>query len=116
MFKQSSRSKIFPLRSLVLLLSVFAVQNCWACRKAPERQLIGVDEQIMGATDVSLAEVISATPVEGRVVEYRFRVRQRLAGYDRKDFTMTGSAPTGAARDSSFDNHTDPAFWKRGGG
>lgn len=113
---QLLRNNIVPFRGLVLLLCVFAVQNCWACRVAPKEQLIGVDEQIMAATDVSVAEVISATPVEGRVVEYRFRVLQRLTGYDRRDFTMTGSAPVKGAMDNSFDNHTDPAFWKGGGG
>lgn len=113
---QAFRKNILALRSLALLLCVFSAQNAWACRKAPEQQLIGVDEQILAATDVSVAEVISATPVEGRVVEYRFRVLQRLAGYDRKEFTMTGSAPPREAVETSFDNHAAPAFWKRGGG
>lgn len=113
---QAFRKNIVACHSLVLLLCVFSARNAWACYKAPEQQLIGVDEQIMAATDVSVAEVISATPVEGRVVEYRFRVLQRLAGYDRKAFTMTGSAPAKNAMDTSFDNHADPAFWKRGGG
>lgn len=115
MSTQSSRNKLLPLRSLALLLSMLVAQNGWACYKPPEHQLIGVDEQIAGATDVSVAEVISATPIEGRGVEYRFRVQQRLTGYDRAVFTVNGRA-AGTDRDTSFDNHTDPAFWQRGGG
>lgn len=118
------------MRSLVLLLSVLMTQNTWACWKPPEQQLISVDEQIMAATDVSVAEVISATPVEGRDIEYRFRVRQRLAGADRgsftvmgrsigkhwSDFTTASSSAAGGDQDTTFDHHTNPAFWKRGGG
>ncbi|MFC5461153.1 hypothetical protein [Massilia niabensis] len=130
MSKPSSSNKTVPLRSLVLLLSVFVAQNGWACRVAPRQQLISVDEQIMAATDVSVAEVISAIPVEGRDIEYRFLVRQRLAGEDRGVFTVmgrgkqgkhwsdfsTGSGAAGDDRDTSFDHHTNPVFWKRGGG
>lgn len=123
------------LRNLTLLLSVFVAQNCWACYSAPASQRIGVDEQIARAFDVSVARVISATPLEDRRVEYRFMVEQRLAGQGAETFTVTGRAqvatrsithfgmltfagpPTaGMDRDTSFNNHTDPAFWQRGGG
>jgi hypothetical protein len=123
------------LRNLTLLLSVFVTQNCWACYSAPASQRVGVDEQIALASDVSVARVISATPLENRLVEYRFMVQQHLAGHGADTFTVTGRAPVsagagtrfgmpafagppaaGKGSDTSFHNHTDPEFWQRGGG
>ena len=106
---------MIPLRNLTLLFSVFVAQNCWACYSAPASQRVGVDEQIALASDVSVARVISAAPLENRRVEYRFMVQQRLAGQGGDTFTVTGRAPV-IAGDTSFNNHTDPEFWQRGGG
>jgi hypothetical protein len=131
MFKQLPSKTILPLRNLTLLLAALVAQDCRACYSPPAQQLMSVDEQIMRASDVSVAQVMSATPVEGNVVEYRFFVLQRLAGPDRAVFTVMGRGEpeenpaflrliqgqgAGERKDSTFDNHTDPAFWKRGGG
>jgi len=113
MFKYSPGKKHTLFRSLLLLLSVCMVQDAAACRRPPRGQLIGVDEHIMRAGDVSVARVVSATPGKGWV-EYRFLVLQRLAGPELYTFTVLGGAPS--SHDSSFDNHSDPAFWKHGGG
>jgi hypothetical protein len=126
---------IIGLRSLVLLLSALASQNSWACYSYPRQQLMNVDEQIMLASDVSVAQVISATPLEGKLVEYRFVVLRRLAGQVENTFTVTGRAEASRSNytgfyspmltlpetasngdDTSFDNHANPTFWKRGGG
>jgi hypothetical protein len=116
MLKRTPGNKLGPLRALMLLVAVLVAQDCWACYKAPEQQLIGVDEQIMRAADVSVAQVMSATPVGGREIEYRFVVLQRLSGADQNMFTVTGSDGVGDSKDTTFDNHSDPTFWKRGGG
>lgn len=115
MRKQAPCNKNGPVRGLMLLVFVLVAQDCWACRKAPEEQLIGADEQIMRATDVSVARVVSATPVAGGQVEYRFVVLERLAGANENMFTVPGRDGTGAGNDT-FDNHASPAFWERGGG
>lgn len=126
---------IVHLRRLAVLLSALVAQNCWACHSPPVQQRMHVDEQIMRASDVSVAQVMSATPLEGKLVEYRFVVLRRLAGQHENTFTVTGRAEasrssttgfystmltgpekTGRGDDTSFNNHTDPAFWKRGGG
>ncbi|WP_313703113.1 hypothetical protein [Massilia sp.] len=116
------------LRGLALLCSALLVQDAWACRVPPANQLMGVDEQIALASDVSLAQVVAATPLEGNVVEYRFVVLQRLAGPERRTFTLRGraagtpaflaggTANAGERASASFDHHTAPAFWQRGGG
>lgn len=114
------------LRGLALLYATLLVQDAWACRVPPANQLMGVDEQIAMASDVSLAQVVAATPLEGNVVEYRFVVLQRLAGPERRTFTLRGRAagtpaflaggPADAGERASFDHHTAPAFWQRGGG
>jgi len=96
---------------------------------------MGVDEQIARASDVSVARVVNAVPLQDDFVEYHFVVLERLAGTGGNTFTVTGSARAsrhdddsaatpllqwaaikGASNETSFDNHTDPAFWKRGGG
>ena len=124
-----------PLRSLMLLLPLLVAQNCWACYSAPVQQRMSVDEQITLASEVSVARVTSATPLEGELVEYRFVVRQRLAGQDGDTFTVTGRAPAsigastsvdavslsglpqaGNGSDTSLDGHADPVFWQYGGG
>lgn len=104
------------LRSLALFFSALLVQDAWACRVPPANQLMGVDEQIALASDVSLAQVVAATPLEGNVVEYRFVVLQRLAGPVQRTFTLRGRAGSGERESTSFERHTAPAFWQRGGG
>lgn len=123
------------LHSLTLLLSALVAQNSWACRTPPEQQLISVNEQVKLASDVSIAQVTSATPLEGRLVEYRFVVLRRLAGQVEGSFTVTGRAAAsrgkhsgyyspvlarpgtaGGGNDTSSDHHADPSFWRRGGG
>lgn len=130
MFTQSFGSTAPALRCMALLLALFVVQDSRACYSAPAHQLIGVDEQIRLAKDVALAQAVSATPLGGRDVEYRFRVLERLAGQERSVFTVVGQAPESgelpywmmgrsvapSTQDSSFDHHAAPAFWARGGG
>lgn len=116
---------------LALLFATLLVQDAWACRVPPASQLMGVDEQIALASDVSLAQVVAATPLEGNVVEYRFVVLQRLAGPERRTFTLRGRAAgtsgasaflaggpadAGERENTSFERHTAPPFWQRGGG
>lgn len=124
-----------PLRYLTILFSVLATQNSWACYSPPSQQLMSVDEQIARASDVSVAWVINAVPLQNDFIEYHFVVQERLAGKGGNMFTVTGRAqasrrnggsvatPTlhwpaaaGIGNETSVDNHTDPAFWKRGGG
>lgn len=105
-----------PLRGLALLLCTCAIHDAAACYRPPPQQLIGVDEQLMQARDVTVATVVSATSFGGSAVEYRFVVRQRLAGADQTSFTLMGGTASGNHRDSSFDRHTAPVFWQHGGG
>ena len=116
------------LRSLALFFSTLLIQDAWACRAPPANQLMGVDEQIALASDVYLAQAVAATPLEGNAVEYRFVVLQRLAGPERRTFTLSGRAAgtpaflaggpanAGERERATFDHHTAPAFWQRGGG
>ena len=62
------------LRNLALLLCALVVQDAWACRVAPAMQLMSVDEQVTLASDVSVARVTRATPLNGKEVEYQFFV------------------------------------------
>lgn len=120
-----------PVRALALLSCTLLVRDAWACRVPPPRQLMSVEEQVALASDVSLATVVAATPLGGGEVEYRFAVLQRLAGPDRNGFELRGhgagkpgatgfrfDVPGGAGEreTSTFDHHTAPAFWQRGGG
>lgn len=103
-------------RSLIALLSGFILHDASACYRPPPQQLIGVDEQLMQARDVTVATVVSATSSGGSAVEYRFVVQQRLAGPQQGSFTLMGGTPSGNHKDTSFDHHTAPVFWKHGGG
>ena len=122
---------IVRMCTLTCLLSALLVQDAWACRLPPAGQLMDVDEQIAQASDVSLAQVVAATPLAGNTVEYRFVVRQRLAGPAQRTFTLRGrgaaphaapaflsggTAGAGERETSTFEHHTAPAFWQRGGG
>lgn len=122
---------MLPVRCLTLLLPALLVQDAWACYRPPPRQLMSVEEQVALASDVSLATVVAATPLGGDAVDYRFVVLQRLAGPDRNSFELRGRGAGrqdamgvrfGAPGDlperetSTFDHHTAPSFWQRGGG
>jgi hypothetical protein len=77
--------------------------------------LIGVDEQIRGATDISVAKVERASAAHG-VATYEFVVKRRLAGLNQESFTLVGSDNVRLHKDTSFDHHQAAIFWKRGGG
>lgn len=98
---------------LALALQAGASQACYA---PPPALTIGVDEQIALASDVSVARVQSMTLTGNRRAEYHFTVERRLAGAVLPFFTLAGAAPASHDKDTSFDSHTDPAFWKYGGG
>ena len=79
--------------------------------------MIGVDEQIAGAVNIAVVQVLGATPTGDGRLNYEFLVQKRLAGMDRRSFALMEAEPVrGLAQESSFDNHEDPAFWARGGG
>ncbi|ALK95495.1 hypothetical protein AB595_21050 [Massilia sp. WF1] len=104
------------IRGLAFALLALHAAVSQACYSPPAAQLIGVDEQLAQAKDIALAQVIGATPLGGRTVEYRFLVLEQLAGPAQNVFTMVGRAATPADQDGSFDSHRAPAFWARGGG
>lgn len=103
-------------RSLVFSLLALHAAAAQACYSAPASQLIGIAEQLGQATNVAVAQVIAATPLDSRVVEYRFLVLEQLVGPPQKVFTVTGHAPGPFDKDTSFNDHADFAFWARGGG
>lgn len=116
MFTLASRHTVTALRAAAGLVLALAATTSSACYTPPRDQLIGVDEQIYGASDITVAQVIAATPLGGNSVEYHFTVLQRLAGADQTSFEMTGFVPRSNAIDTSFDRHRAPAFWAHGGG
>lgn len=77
---------------------------------------MSVELQVASATDVSVATVVDAIPLADGEVEYHFQVLERLAGFDRIGFTVVGRSGERYGQDTTFDSHTDPAFWTRGGG
>ena len=103
-------------RSLIALLCAFTLHDASACYGPLPQQLISVDEQIARARDVTVAMAVSATPAGTSAVEYRFVVQQRLAGPEQGSFTLMGGTASGNHKDTSFEHHTAPAFWKHGGG
>ncbi|WP_371764941.1 hypothetical protein [Massilia sp.] len=105
----------FVLPTILLALLSFhgSVLACWA---PPQQQLIGVDEQVALATDVTIAQVVSAVPGEMSTVDYTFVVRERLAGPARPLFTLAGGQHRDGDVERDFDHHADPVFWRRGGG
>ncbi|NIA54804.1 hypothetical protein HAV22_14295 [Massilia sp. TW-1] len=107
-------SLIRPL--LLCVLSVIPGAS-WACRVPPAEQLVNPDVQIAQANDIVLAKVISAAPrfENGGEIDYQFLVVKRLAGHGEQLFSLSGRAP-GRSRDTTFDQHQDEAFWRRGGG
>lgn len=109
-------NKMTIMRSLAFAVLALGAAASQACRVAPPAQLIGAAEQVAAATDVAVAQVIGATPLNAYEVEYRFLVLDQLAGVDRKVFTLTGRAASPSDKAGSFDQHRDFAFWARGGG
>lgn len=103
-------------RSFLFSLLALHAAGAQACYSPPARQLIGIDEQLGQATNVAVGQVIGATPLDGRSVEYRFLVLDQLAGPPQKVFTVTGYAASPRDKDTSFHDHADFAFWARGGG
>lgn len=87
-----------------------------ACYTPPAGQLINVDQQIRFAKDVAVGQVISATPMDGQEVEYRFLSLEQLAGQPGKVFTVMGRSAASSDKETTFGNHTDFTFWARGGG
>jgi hypothetical protein len=104
------------LRILLFLSVATGAVPALACRASPPQQLMSADEQAALATDVAVAEVVSAVPGAFSTVEYTFAVRERLAGEAQPMFTVTGGTQGNGHVESDFDHHTDPAFWQRGGG
>lgn len=99
-----------------LVALAFGAGTCWGCRVAPASQLIGVDQQIALASDVSVAKVVRATALEDGRTEYEFEVQKRLAGPDRQGFTIVGAASKVEDPRKDFDEHKDELFWRDGGG
>jgi hypothetical protein len=115
-FKRSSDTKMAALRGVLFLLLALDAASSQACRAPPPGQLIAADEQVRQAQDVAVGQVIGATPLGDEEVEYRFLVLDQLAGPARKTFTIMGRAAERGGKDSTFGDHTDFAFWTRGGG
>jgi len=121
MFKRLFHTKRRGARSLALLLLALDTAACQACRTPPPAQLISPDEQLQQATDIALAQVtdarrIGATTHGIQIVEYRFRTLEQLAGTRSETFTLQGWVREGEDKDTTFNDHTDAAFWARGGG
>lgn len=104
------------LRALAFVPLVFYPVLGQACRMAPAGQLIGIDEQMRLASNVAVGQVISATPIDGEDVEYRFLSLEQLKGQSGKVFTVMGHAEKPDSDETTFNDHTDFSFWVRGGG
>ena len=100
----------------MLLALLSAHDPALACWAPPEQQLMSAEEQVALATDAAVARVVSAVPGAMSSVDYTFVVTERLAGPARPVFTITGGPYRESAVERDFDRHTDPAFWRRGGG
>lgn len=116
-----SRSNVAKYSYAILLVGTLASTVSHACYTPPREQVVTPEEQITLATDVSLAKVIRATPSPipsfgGRPsVEYEFEVQERLLGPGQQRFVLIGAQGETRPNPSSND-HSDKAFWQRGGG
>ncbi|MGH8854235.1 MAG: hypothetical protein ACREWI_08150 [Telluria sp.] len=101
-----------------LTLAVLALgpQSGHACSRPPSEQLIGVDEQIAQATDVSVATVVRASLLDGGRVQYDFVVLKRLHGPDQPEFSLVGMTRSSGEMPVGSNDHGDSTFWKYGGG
>ena len=92
-----------------------------ACSMPPGAQVVSPEQQIAMAPDVSVARVTEAIPSPlinsgGRQsVDYTFEVQQRILGLPEQRFTISGARGMTRPPPSSSD-HSDAAFWERGGG
>jgi hypothetical protein len=92
-----------------------------ACRVPPVAQVVSPEQQIAMATDVAVARVVEAIPSPLRSgggrqsVDYTFEVQQRIMGWPEQRFTISGAQGLTRPPPSSSD-HSDAAFWERGGG
>jgi len=105
----------FKCQAGLALFFSLSFQHCWACRAPPQEQVIGVDEQLEKAFDVSVATVVRETPMDGQV-EYEFLVQKRILGAARGSFTLKFPNAPQHQDERSFDNHQAERFWQRGGG
>lgn len=104
------------IRSLAFALLALYAAASEACRVPPARQVVTPDEQVLMAGDVAVAQAIGATPLGDYLVEYRFQTLEQLRGTGQKIFIVIGGPEGFNNKDTSFNNHWDPAFWERGGG
>jgi hypothetical protein len=100
------------LQCLILLGASIFWTSSFACYVPPAEQVVTPAQQLAASQDVTLARVISAEPMSDLNVRFRFEVIQRFSGIQRSNFEITGRASIDAAGDQSFNNHTDPNFWK----
>jgi hypothetical protein len=114
--KKKMMSTRLILSVLVIVPLVLHAVPGQACRMTPAGQLIDVDRQIGLATNVAIGQVVSATPLDGQDVEYRFLLLERLAGEPGNVFTIMGQSGSPGAEKTTFNDHADFSFWARGGG
>lgn len=104
-------------RGCLALLGMWSLaQASHACYSPPPEQVIGVDEQIAQAKDVSVATVVKASALGNGIVQYDFIVRKRLLGPEEQAFTLLGMPARASERPSLSPDHSDDGFWKNGGG
>lgn len=121
MFITSFRRDAIKRSCVALLLGALASPLGHACSVPPREQVVTPEELLAFATDVSVARVVRATPSPvpaygGRQsVEYEFEVQQRILGPDEQGFILIG-AKGETRRAASSSDHSDQAFWQRGGG
>lgn len=101
--------------------AAFVVAALWSggvqgCFIPPSHQLMGVNEQIMGASDISVARVAGATLLENGGVRYDFVVHKRLRGPYRARFSMAVRANPPAGIRQLSEDHSDQEFWQPYGG
>lgn len=101
---------------LVLTLGLGLAPASQACVVPPAQQTVSPDALISGARDVSVARVVHVAELGNGLVRYDFAVLERLIGSGRKEFSLSGRARGRyQEREGSLD-HSDEAFWQRGGG
>ena len=112
-----SPSPRFALHTCIALLSAFgAVGTSHACYMPPPQQTVSADELIAQAHDVSVARVVHVAELGDGLVRYDFAVDKRLAGPERKEFSISGRAVGRYQERAGSPDHSDAAFWGHGGG
>lgn len=111
-------ASVIRILSRTIAVAIFFLATganmCWACRATPQAQLMSPDEQISGASNITIAKAVSEEAIPGGSTVYKFVVQRQLLGPDPAEFTLIGGQTP--LLDTSYDSHADPAFWKRGGG